>query len=119
MIGLQLAQAFIHRRLKVAIGQIVHPDLGGQKDILAGDIRFRQAAPDLGLVFINLRGVDMTIADIQCMTDHADAVGPGDLPCPKTERGNPRPLDFDEFHVGTPENEDLRAFAQAKCRGKT
>ena len=69
----KLLDAFIDRALEVAGREPVEPDLGGEKDVLALEARAAHAGPDLALVAVHLRGVEMAIAKVKGRLHQFDA----------------------------------------------
>src|ERR1700730_14655737 len=56
------------------------PELGGHEHILAPDLRGAQALADLAFVLIDLRGVDVAIAELQRLLDQTRAGSPAPVP---------------------------------------
>ncbi|MQM40047.1 hypothetical protein KBTX_04089 [wastewater metagenome] len=67
-------QALAHGALQVAVAETVHPDLGGQPDVLPGHAGIGDTPADTGLVAVHLRRVDVAVARLQGGTDHLAGV---------------------------------------------
>jgi hypothetical protein len=66
--------------LEVVGREMRGPDFGGHKDLVALDLGGAQAFADLALVFINLRGVDVAIAEPQRLLDQTRTGPPTQFP---------------------------------------
>ena len=74
------------------------PDLGGHEQFVALDSRGAQAVADLALVLIDLRGVDMAIAEPQRLLDQTRAGSSAQLPGAEPDRGDVGAVGLDELH---------------------
>ncbi|MCY1545272.1 hypothetical protein D9M68_812070 [compost metagenome] len=72
VVGAQLLQAVAQAVDQLALGVVVHPDLGGEEQLGTGDAAFGDGLADVGLVAVDLRGVDGAIAQLQCVTYRID-----------------------------------------------
>jgi len=69
----ELAETLIDRAFKVARRQAVVPYLGDEKNLLALDPGGGEPLPDLALIAVHLRGIEMAIAVPQRRADDIDA----------------------------------------------
>src|SRR5471030_1579570 len=78
------------------------PDLGGDEHLVAADPRGAQAFADLAFVLIDLRGVDVAIAELERLLDQARAGSPAQLPGTEPDRGDFGAVGFNELHSWAP-----------------
>ena len=98
-----LVQALLGRALKIVRGEMGGPDLGGHEDIVALDPRGAQCIADLAFVLVNLRVVNVTIAEPDGLLDHARAGTPAQFPSAQSGRGNGCAVGFDKQHRRIPD----------------
>ena len=91
VIGAQPRQAFLDRAQQVGRPVVVHPDLGGQEDLLARHAGLGHATTHVGLVAIDLRGVDVAVAQLQRGPGHAGGVLGRHAEHAQAQRGNLAP----------------------------
>lgn len=72
ILGGEFAQAFPQARQQGAVAELVHPDLGGQIQLIARDAGGCDRFANLRFVVVNLRGIDRAIAQLQCAAHRVD-----------------------------------------------
>src|SRR5262245_13487029 len=87
------------------------PDFRGDKDIVARNARGAQPLAYLNFVFVNLRGVDVSIAKAQRLLDKARASRAAEFPGAEAELRNFCAIGFDDVHcvVSDPGIESARS----------
>ena len=73
-------------------------DLGGQKDVIAGDTASGDGGTDFGLIAIDESRVDMAVADFQGGLDHGSRGRTIQLPCAKADGWNTQVCGRDGMH---------------------
>src|SRR6266851_1947361 len=96
----QLGQALPGRSLEIIRREMGGPDLGRDEHIVASHSRSAQALANLAFVLIDLRGVDVAIAEPQRLLDQTCAGSPPQLPGAEPDRGNFGAVGLDELHFG-------------------
>jgi hypothetical protein len=71
----QLVQAVLQARDQLVAGQVLGPDLGGDEDVRAPRRRLQRLA-DLGLVAVDLGGVDVAVAEFEAVATESMACWP-------------------------------------------
>ena len=66
-------QAIARRALELARGEMARPDFRGHEHVVALGARGAKAFANLALVFVELRGIDVAIAEPQRLLDDAGA----------------------------------------------
>jgi hypothetical protein len=94
----QLCQALLGRSLKIVRRKVRGPNLGGHKHLVAIDAGSAQALADRAFILIDLRGVDMAIAESQRLLDQARAGPPAQLPGAEPDCRNLCAVGFNELH---------------------
>src|SRR6266436_5765209 len=94
----QLGQALLGRSLEIIRRKMGGPDLGRDEHIVASHSRSAQALANLAFVLIDLRGVDVAIAEPQRLLDQTRAASPPQLPGAAPDRGHFGAVGFDELH---------------------
>src|SRR5258708_36884257 len=94
----QPGQALLGRSLEVIRREMGGPDLGRDEHIVASHSRSAQALADLAFVVIDLRGVDVAIAEPQRLLDQTGAGSPAQFPGAEPDRGNFGAVGLDEMH---------------------
>ena len=74
------------------------PDLGGDEDLVALDAGGAQALADLALVLVDLRGVDVAIAEPQRLLDQPRAGASAQFPGAEPDRRDSGAIGLDEVH---------------------
>src|ERR1700709_1877612 len=83
------------------------PDLGGHEHLVAFDAGRAQAVPDLAFIVIDLRGVDVAIAELYRLLDQTRAGSTAQFPGAQPDRGNLGAIGLDELHRGYPDKPDV------------
>ncbi|MNS70735.1 hypothetical protein D3C72_1040830 [compost metagenome] len=65
VVGAQLGQAVLQAGYKLVLRHVGHPDFRGDEQVCARHAGFGDGLADLGFVFVDLRGVDGAVADVQ------------------------------------------------------
>ncbi len=91
-------QAFLGRTLQIVGREMRGPDLGGEEDLIALDARKAQALADLAFVVVHLRGVDVAIAEPQCLLDETRAGASAQFPGAQPDRRDFCAIGFDKEH---------------------
>ncbi|MNL34385.1 hypothetical protein D3C87_1563560 [compost metagenome] len=65
VVGAQLGQAVLQAGYKLVLRHVGHPDFRGDEQVCARHAGFCDGLADLGFVFVDLRGVDGAVADVQ------------------------------------------------------
>src|SRR5260370_257039 len=94
----QLGQAVLGRSLEIIRRKMGGPDFGRDEHIIASHSRSAQALADLAFVLIDLRGVDVAVAESQRLFDQTRAGSPAELPGAEPDRGNFGAVGLDELH---------------------
>src|ERR1700682_492649 len=94
----QPCQALPGRSLEIIRREMGGPDFGRDEHIVAPDPRSVQALADLAFVLIDLRGVDVAVAEPQRLLDQTCAGSPPQLPGAQPDRGNFGAVGLDELH---------------------
>ena len=81
---------------------MIGPDLGGHEHLAAFDAGGAHALADLALVLINLRGIDVTIAESQCLLDDAGTSAATQLPGAEPDRRDFCTVGLDILHARAP-----------------
>lgn len=68
----QFAQAFLQAGHQAVGTEVTGPDFGGDEQLLARDAGFGDGLADFRFVVVDLRGVDVTIAEIQAHLHRID-----------------------------------------------
>ena len=69
VVGLELAQALFETWNQQAIGEVGDPDLAGDKQLITWDAAIGDGLANVGLVLVDLRGVDDPVAQFQAGAD--------------------------------------------------
>ena len=94
----QLGQALLGGSLEIVRREMGGPDFGCHEHIVALDPGSAQALADLAFILIDLRGVDVAIAEPERLLDQARAGSPAQLPGAEPDRGDFCAIGFDELH---------------------
>src|SRR5438445_747470 len=94
----QPGQAVLGRSLEIIRRKMGGPDLGRDEHIVASHSRSAQALANLAFVLIDLRGVDVAVAEPQRLLDQTRAGSPPQLPGAEPDRGNFGAVGLDELH---------------------
>ena len=77
---------------------MVGPDFRGEEDVVAAHAGGAQAVADFALIVVDLRGIDVAIAEPQRLLDHAGGRPPAQLPGAEPDRRYPCAIGLDEQH---------------------
>src|SRR5581483_8628123 len=91
-------QALLGRALQVMRSEMIGPDLGGEEDVVALHAGCTHPVPDLALVLIDLRGVEMAIAEFQRLLHKARTGASAQLPGAKSDCGDFGAIGLDDMH---------------------
>ncbi len=91
----KLRQPLAGRSLEIARCEMTGPDFRGNEHLVAPDAGGVEPLPDLTLVFVKLRGIEVPVAEPQCLLDDAGAGPAAQLPGAETEQRNTSALGFD------------------------
>ena len=91
----ELGETFLGGLFEIARGEMRRPHLGGDEHLVTLHAGGAQPLPDLALVAVHLRGVDVAIAEPQRLLDHAHAGLPAQVPGAETNQRNSRTIGFD------------------------
>ena len=94
----QLVQALLGGAFEVMWRKVTGPDFCGDEHLVAGNAGGAQRSADLALVLVDLRGVDMAIAEPQRLLDQPRAGPPAQLPGAEPDRRDFCVFCFDELH---------------------
>ncbi|MNG05045.1 hypothetical protein D3C84_882170 [compost metagenome] len=72
VVGAQFAQALLQAWDQLVSGQVLGPDLAGQKQLIAGHATGSDRLANLGFVAVNLRRVDGPVTKRQSLADRVD-----------------------------------------------
>ena len=67
LLGAQLAQAVLQAGNELAAREVVHPDLGGDEELLALDGGLAHGLADFGFIAVDLCGIDNPVAHFECI----------------------------------------------------
>ena len=91
----------LERLLGVALDQLRRGvrvrHLRGQEDLVPRHAAVGDPAPDLALVLVRARGVDLAVSDLQRVPHAVRRIRPRDQPSPEPEGRNARALDLDRL----------------------
>ena len=91
----QPRQTLVHRAIEFARSEMRRPDLRCYEHFVALDARPAQPLAHLALVVIHFGGVDVPVAETQCLLDDAGANAAAQLPSAEPEQGNAGAFDLD------------------------
>ena len=94
----QPRQALLGRSLEIVGREMRGPDLGGEEYLVALHAGGAQALADLALVLVDLRGVDVAIAEPQRLLDDARAGASAQFPGAQPDRRDFCAVGLDEVH---------------------
>lgn len=80
------------------MGELVHPDLGGEEDVAAGYTGAGNRLADLRLVAVDLRGVNVPEAEFDCLRQNAQHVVSRHAEGAEAEGGNMGAIGADIVH---------------------
>ena len=84
----QPGQALLGRAFEVVRGEMIGPDFCGDEHLVARHAGGAQPLADLALVLVDLRGVEVAIAEPQRLLDQPRADASAQLPGAEPDRGN-------------------------------
>ena len=94
----QPGQALLGGAFEIVRREMVGPDFCRDENVVAPEPRGAQALADLAFVFIDLRGVDMAIAELDRLLDHARAGPPAQLPGAEPDRRDFSAVGLETLH---------------------
>ena len=97
-VDLQVLERLLGRAAGDVRRVLLARDLGREEELLSRHAGRGQPAPDLLLVAVGARGVDVPVADRERVLDCLLALGPLDLPGAEAELGDGRALDLEGAH---------------------
>jgi hypothetical protein len=109
MVRAEPAQALLGRASGRRGGEVARRELGGEEDLAARDAGLADRAPDLLLVAVHLRGIDVPVPELERLPHGVVAGAPIELPGAEAQRRHARSLDLEVFHRALP-------FAAANLR---
>ncbi len=92
-------KAVLGRSQQIVGCEMVGPDLGGYEHIAALDAGRAHAVADFTLILVNLRRIDMTIAEPNCLLDDARAGAAAQFPSPQAYRWDVGAIRLDGQHL--------------------
>ena len=97
----QPGEAALGGMLELMGGEMRRPYLGGQENIVAPDPGRVQRLPDLALVVVHFRRVDMAISQPQRLLHHPRTDAPAQLPGTQTDERNAGAPGLNDVHRGS------------------
>src|SRR5580658_837361 len=98
MVHAEALQALLGRALHGGGREISRRELGGDEDRVARNARIADGAPDLVLVAVHLRRVDVAVAELERFAHALIAAASRELPGAEPDRRHARSLDLDILH---------------------
>src|SRR5665213_3131572 len=93
---MQLAEAVLGGAFEIVRREMRGPDLGGHEHVVALDSGGAQAVADIAFVLVDLRGVDVAIAEPQRLLDQTGAGAPAQFLGTEPDRGNDSAVGLDD-----------------------
>ena len=112
----EFCQALLGGALEIVRREMVGPDFGGHEHFVALYPRGAQALADLALVLIDLRGVDVALAEPDRLLDQARASSPTQLPGAEPDGWDFSAVGLDVLHGGTRTNGPHYVPLASRCQ---
>ncbi len=93
-VGPELAQALLVGATHRVGRDVARRHLRREEDLVAVHVAVGDGPPDLLLVAVHLRGVDVAVAELEGVADRLVALPSLELPGPEAERGDPHALNL-------------------------